>query len=236
MLLVALLLVASPPLVVVDAGHGGAQDGAVGVCGIKEKDVTLSIATEVARILRASGQVRTRVTRDGDATLDLKDRAKLANDVAADLFVSIHANSGPAAKTRGVETYYLARQAHDRRIQKLVSRENEGASQLTPLTEDQRILASMQLGATQDESARLAERVHTTLAKTLEVRGRGVMQAPFYVLLASHMPSVLVEVGFLTNMDECRELADPKRQSRIAEAVASAVLLHTAREELARAP
>jgi N-acetylmuramoyl-L-alanine amidase len=229
----AALLVLASPLVVIDAGHGGEQDGAVGVCGVKEKDVTLAIAREVASILAASGQVRTTMTRQDDTTLDLKQRARISNDAQADLFVSIHANSGPAAKTRGVETYYLAREAHDRRIQKLVSRENEATADVAPLTEDQRILAGMTLGATLVESARFAERMHATLAKTLEVRGRGVMQAPFYVLLASHMPSVLVEVGFLTNVDECRELGDPKRQLRIAEAVASAVLLHTAREELA---
>lgn len=233
MLLAAILIVAAPPLVVIDAGHGGEQDGAVGVCGVKEKDVTLAISSEVSRILTGSGQVRVRMTRTNDATLDLKQRAKFTNDASADLFVSIHANSGPASKTRGIETYYLAREAHDRRIQKLVSRENDVTADVAPLTEDQRILAGMTLGATLVESSRFAERMHATLARTLDVRGRGVMQAPFYVLLASHMPSVLVEVGFLTNMEECRELGDSKRQTRIAEAVASAILLHTAREELA---
>ncbi|MBC7794162.1 MAG: N-acetylmuramoyl-L-alanine amidase [Clostridia bacterium] len=233
MLFFSLALLAALPLVVVDAGHGGVQDGAIGVCGVKEKDVTLAIATEVARILQASGQVRTEMTRTGDATLDLGQRATFSNEAGADLFVSIHANSGPRPKTRGIETYYLSATAHDRQIQKLVSRENEGVTQAIPLRDEERILKSMQLGATQTESARLAERVHGTLSKTLEVRGRGVMQAPFYVLLASHTPSVLVEVGFLTNLEECNELGDAKRQTQISEAVASAVLLHTSLEELA---
>jgi N-acetylmuramoyl-L-alanine amidase len=236
MLALVLVFLALPPLVVVDAGHGGAQDGAVGVCGVKEKDVTLAIASEITRILKASGQVRASLTRVDDATLDLKDRAKIANDRGADLFVSIHANSGPQPKTRGVETYFLSTTAHDRRIQKLVSRENEGLADLPTMSDDQRILAGMRLGASQDESERFATRVHDTLSRTIEVRGRGVMQAPFYVLLASRMPSVLVEVGFLTNAEECVELGTVKRQSRIAEAVASAILLHANREELARLP
>src|ERR1700743_234866 len=103
MLVLAALLVSSPmPLIVVDAGHGGTQDGAIGVCGVKEKDVTLGISRHLVTLLEESGKVHAIATREGDATVDLKQRAQFANDAKADMFVSVHANSNSAAKTQGV--------------------------------------------------------------------------------------------------------------------------------------
>ncbi len=234
-LILALVLTASPlPLIVVDAGHGGAQDGAVGICGAKEKDVTLGIATELARILVASGKTRVLLTRADDATIDLKERARFANDSGADLFVSVHANSGSHERSHGIETYFLSRTMSDRRIAKLVARENETSKVEVAKDETTRVLDNLSLSASHGESARFAERLHTMLTRELGLPGRrGVLQAPFFVLLAARMPAVLVETGFLTNNDECKRLASLEHQESLAKVIAGAILLHVAREELA---
>lgn len=237
MLLAIVFVVAAPtPLIVVDAGHGGAQDGAVGVCGAKEKDVTLGIATHLVRLLEGSGKVHAIATRDGDATLDLEQRAAFANDVKADMFISVHANSNSSPKTQGVETFFLSRTASDRRVAKLVARENEAPLASTEQKDETaRLLETLALSASHVESARLAERVNTSLTRELATRGRGVLQAPFFVLLAAHMPSTLIEVGFLTNRAECEKLKTDAYRERLAQIIASAILLHASREELALA-
>jgi N-acetylmuramoyl-L-alanine amidase len=238
MLLLATLLIAAPmPLIVIDAGHGGAQDGAIGVCGAKEKDVTLGISRHLVQLLEQSGQVHAIATREGDATLDLKQRAQFANDAKADMFVSVHANSNSMAKTQGVETFFLSRNASDRRVAKLVARENELAKGASAATDETtRLLETLALSASHVESARLAERVNTSLTRELAVKGRGVLQAPFFVLLGAHMPSTLIEVGFLTNKAECERLASDSHREHLAQIIASAILLHVSREELALAP
>jgi N-acetylmuramoyl-L-alanine amidase len=236
MLSLAVILVAAAPLplVVIDAGHGGAQDGAVGVCGAKEKDVTLAITNGVARLLGASTKVKVQLTRDGDATLDLKERSRIANDAQADLFVSIHANSGPHERSHGVETYLLSRTASDRRVAKLVERENEVVpGRVTNASDTDKLLATMALSASHVESARFADRLFTSLTQERPAHGHGVLQAPFFVLLAAKMPAALVEVGFLTNRTECTELASPTHQAHLAQSIATAILLHVTREELA---
>ncbi len=222
------------PLVVVDAGHGGTQDGAIGVCGAKEKDVTLGISNEVARILTASGKTRVLLTRTDDATMDLKERARFANDAGADLFISVHANSGSQERSHGVETYFLSRTMSDRRIERLVARENEALKVDVSRDETTRVLDNLSLSASHVESARFAERLHGMLTRELALPGRrGVLQAPFFVLLAAKMPSVLIETGFLTNKDECKRLATVEHRERLAKVIAGAVLLHVAQEELA---
>src|SRR5689334_14670198 len=103
-----------PPLVIVDAGHGGDQHGAAGVCDVLEKDITLTVSDEVAKILTASGRVRVEQTRTDDATVDLEERPRQANAAGAAIFLSIHANSSPNAKAQGVETFFLSTRAADR--------------------------------------------------------------------------------------------------------------------------
>lgn len=236
MLLIAALIAAAPmPLIVIDAGHGGAQDGAIGVCGVKEKDVTLGVSQHLVALLEQSGKVRAIATRDGDVTLDLAARAQFANDAKADMFISVHANSNSAKKTQGVETFFLSRTASDRRVAKLVARENEAATTVpAQADETARLVETLALSASHVESARLAERVNTSLTRELGAKGRGVLQAPFFVLLAAHMPSTLIEVGFLTNQTECDKLSSDVHRERLAQIIASAILLHVSREELVK--
>jgi N-acetylmuramoyl-L-alanine amidase len=120
-------LLASPagaelPLVVIDPGHGGELDGAVGVCGAREDEVTLSIAREMAAVLGASGQARVLLTRQADLNVPLEERSAIANAAGAALFISVHANASTRAESRGLETYFLSQRAADRRAALVAAR------------------------------------------------------------------------------------------------------------------
>lgn len=231
-MLTAALLTGAPPLIVIDPGHGGEHEGAVGACGAREKDVVLEIGTRLAAILDASGRVRTMLTRSSDETVELQQRAELANQAGAALFVSIHANSAATPASHGIETFFLSRNGSDRRLRQLVQRENEGQSpeSVRPRSTVEQILANMTLSATHHESQRLAARVQALLPGRANTRDRGVLQAPFIVLMGARMASVLVEVGFLTNPEECALLAQAEHQGLLARSLAAALLAHVAGE------
>lgn len=227
------LVATSPlPLVAVDAGHGGEHDGALGICGAKEKDLTLAISVELARLLEASERARVLLVRTDDETLELAERSVRANSAKAQLLVSIHANSGSKPEHHGVETFFLSRGAADKRALQVAKRENGGvlpAEQATTSTLDS-ILAGLSLNAAHLESQRLAFKLQEALKTDLAARGRGVMQAPFIVLMGAEMASALVEVGFMTNPEECTNLANADHQSKVAQALARAILAHLASE------
>lgn len=216
------------PVVVLDPGHGGAHVGAVGTCDVVEKDITLSIARHTHALLEASRKVQPVLTRTVDRHLDLEDRAAIANEARAALLVSIHANAGAKASHRGVEIYYLSPRTADRRTRDLVRRENEGLHVPQPqqrrlLT---RILRDLRQRAVQVESQSLARRLLRTLTLHVSEAGRGVLHAPFWVLLEARMPAVLVEVGFLTHPHECQQLRTDRHQRRVALALTAGILEH----------
>ncbi len=209
--------------VVIDPGHGGRDPGAVGVRGIREKDVTLSIAREVAARLRADARWEVRLTREGDQTLALEQRTAIANAFGADLFVSIHANASPSRRAGGVETYYLER-ATDRAARRLAARENGGGD----VGEMEHILADVVLTSKVRESRRLAEDLQAALMGRLSrvrggLRDLGVKRGPFYVLAGAFMPAVLVETAFLTHPEEARLLADSSFRRQAAEAIVAGI-------------
>lgn len=228
--LVATLLTSTPglPIVAIDAGHGGIQGGAVGVCGVVEKDVTLSTARELAALLEASGRIAPTMTRLTDETLSLEARAEQANRAGATLFVSIHANASPQPETRGIETYFLSLRAANRRAQAVADRENEGRTLAPPHGTNSvaQLLDQLRLNAADRESQRLATRLQRDLTAGLQSGGRGVLQAPFIVLRESNMAAVLVEIGFLSHAEECRLLGDLEHQRTIAGLIASGILAH----------
>jgi len=239
MCIAPLLLAAalSTPAVLIDPGHGGMHDGAIGICGIKEKDVTLGVSLELGRLLNASGRVQAWLTRDHDATIELSTRAKMGNRLQASLFVSIHANASTNSEAHGVETFFLSQRAANRQIAALARREN-GAKDLTSTVHREAIdalIERLSLAASHTESQRFAVHLQRSLSKDLSTSGRGVLQAPFVVLKNAHMPSALVEVGFLTHPNECEQLADAKYQRSIARALAHAILRHLALENVALA-
>ena len=231
-ILLQLALSGGGPLVVVlDPGHGGTQDGAVGICGLKEKNVTLQISVELAKLLNTSGKARAILTRTTDRTLGLKERPYLANRAKAHLFVSIHANASTNSKSYGIETYFLSQHSSDKQSAQTALRENEG---LTPnLPKEQKpvnfILKQMTHNAAHRQSQQLAIHFETILKQSLQSRGRGVLQAPFVVLLEAEMPAVLVEVGFLSNPEECKQISAPSYQAKIAQALSTAIISHLAK-------
>lgn len=210
------------PRLVIDPGHGGKDPGAVGVGGLQEKEVTLAIALALADLLRREGVWDVKLTRDRDRTVSLEERTAIANAFGADLFVSIHANASPNREARGVETYYLDR-ASDRAARRLAARENAGAE--VAAAEMEHILADVVLHSKLRDSRRLAEAVQGALVGHLSaarrgVRDLGVKRGPFYVLTGAFMPSVLVEVAFLSHPEEARWLRDPTFQRQTAAALA----------------
>jgi N-acetylmuramoyl-L-alanine amidase len=210
-----------PQAVVLDPGHGGNDPGAIGVGGLREKDVTLRLGLMLARKLEARG-FSVVMTRNGDRTLSLEERTAIAEASGADLFVSLHANAARRRSLSGIETYYPDAN-HERHALRVAARENGiERSQLNAL---QRTLARLRVGEVSPQSRRLAEHVQQELVTGMPHRYRpvanlGVKKGPFYVLFLSSMPSVLVESGFVTHAAEAKRLRDDRYVDALAEQIA----------------
>jgi N-acetylmuramoyl-L-alanine amidase len=210
--------------VVVDAGHGGHDPGAIGPRRVREKDVTLAIARRLAKKLRAAG-FEVVLTRRDDRYLALEERTAIANTARGDLFVSVHANAHPRRNRSGVESWVL-NVADGRYASRLAAREN--GLDLDGEGEAARILTDLDAKASAGASGRLARLVQREVtsgvrARVGEVRDLGVKSALFYVLLGARMPAVLVETGFISNRDEERRLASSRYQDEVAAGIARAV-------------
>ncbi len=215
-------------LIVIDAGHGGEDLGALGQDNIPEKDVVLNIAMFLDELLRERLRARTVLTRGRDVFIPLPDRTKIANDNQADLFISIHANASVYKTARGIETYYLDN-TNDKSSLKLAERENASLSFsghqmgdlgfiMSDLIQNQKI----------DDSISLAHHIQDSMVGTLgryypDVKDLGVKKAPFFVLVGAHMPCVLAEVSFIDHPEEGRRLVDKRYQKLIAESMYRAV-------------
>lgn len=211
--------------IVIDPGHGGDEDGAIGPHGVREKDVTLQIAQMAAEQLRSQLGAKVWLTRKKDKNVSLEKRYKIAKKKRADLFISIHANASPDHKHSGIETYYL-NNATDEAALKLAERENQ--SWRGSRSDIDRILSTMMQNAVTDESRVLANSVHKNIMDNVKarykgVRDRKVRSALFYVLVGTQCPSILVETAFITNPREEMRLADPTYQQQIADAVVAGV-------------
>jgi N-acetylmuramoyl-L-alanine amidase len=214
--------------VVIDAGHGGDDQGAQGPGGLLEKDLVLDVGRRLAEKLRGAG-LRAVLTRDADRFVGLEERTSIANDARADLFVSIHANGSEARAARGIETFFVSLEASDDAARSLAAEENQSfaASGAAPAAQAGDplfailgdMIATEHLAESQ-EFARLA--LGELLAEGSGV-SRGVKQAPFVVLMGVQMPAALVEIGFVTNAREERALAAAAERDRIAERLARAV-------------
>jgi N-acetylmuramoyl-L-alanine amidase len=230
LILLSALPALAGPLVVLDPGHGGNQEGAASPTGFKEKTLALEVALKVKAALEKTIKARVRMTREKDLLLHLNDRVKWANEQKPDLFVSIHANSMPTRrlrlKTEGIETFFLSAAASGEEARKLAARENAelpatakgpGGDTLSF------ILADLQRSEAHADSSRLAYLVQERLIGASGAVDRGVQQAPFYVLMGLDAPAVLIEVGFISHPDEGARLADVAYQSKLAQAIADAV-------------
>ena len=211
--------------IVVDAGHGGKDPGAIGPSGLREKDVTLAMAKKIAERLRATLGCEVVLTRDRDVFLPLEERTAIANKVGADLFISVHANAAPNRQAYGIETYYLNFSKNDKAAA-VAAREN--GTSLKEVTDLELILFDLMANSKINESSRLAAEIQRALVGRLtgqfeDVRDLGVRQGPFYVLLGATMPSVLVETAFISHPREERRLASANFHEHAAEAIAEAV-------------
>ncbi len=209
--------------VVVDAGHGGQDPGAIGVGGLREKDVTLRLSRALGQRLADQG-FRVVYTRSDDRSLTLEERTAIAESVDGDLFVSIHANASPRRSVHGVETYYLD-ENHERHAMGLAAREN--GIPRGDVNVLQQTLAKLHLQEVSPQSRRLAVAVQKAMVKGFP-RGQqpldlGVKKGPFYVLFLSNMPSILVETGFLTHKGEARRLRDEAYLEVMARQIAEGV-------------
>jgi N-acetylmuramoyl-L-alanine amidase len=215
------------PLIVVDAGHGGKDHGARSASGIKEKDVNIKIAKHVKTILVNRFKYRVVMTRKDDTFIPLKDRSKISNKRNADLFVSIHANAAKRKSAHGIETYFLGT-SHNERALETAARENGELVKSVKDNQVQQILASLITTTKINDSSRLAGRVQDNLFKSSKKKYRGlknlgVKEGPFYVLHGADMPSILVEVGFLTHRKEARMLSQPEYLYRLASSIAEGI-------------
>ena len=211
--------------IVVDAGHGGKDPGAVGKSGTLEKDVTLQLAKALAKELTKQIGCEVILTRSGDVYLPLEERTAIANKVGADLFVSLHANANNNRKAYGIETYYLNFSKNDKAAA-VAAREN-GIS-IKQVSDLELILFDLMANAKINESSRLATVIQEGLVKGIskkysDVRDLGVRQGPFYVLLGATMPSVLVETAFLSHPREEKRLRSSAYQKTAAKAIAAAI-------------
>ena len=214
--------------VVIDAGHGGKDSGAVGPGGIKEKDIALKVAKELGDELIELLDVDVIFTRDDDTFIPLRRRAEIANEAGADIFISVHVNSARRSKANGVETFFLSLEASDNEARETAAFENdvirfEGAADETPTDDLRAILWDLTQTASHHESARLAEAIQHHLAFVADGDNRGIKQAPFIVLFGATMPAVLVEIGFISNPSEEKTLSGVTFQKEIATAISRGV-------------
>jgi N-acetylmuramoyl-L-alanine amidase len=218
-------------VVVLDPGHGGRfpHDGAHGRRGLIEKNISLAVAQKTKELLESAGATVV-LTREKDEDISLTERARIANEAGADLFLSIHCNSmetrADRQVTRGVETFFLSPDPTDAEARMLAELENGGPGAV-PLPKAaspvEGILNDLALGQARNDSAALARLVQNHVIKGTRATSRGVKQAPLVVLSGTRMPSVLVEIGFISHAQEGRLLGKPKYQARVAQALAEAV-------------
>jgi N-acetylmuramoyl-L-alanine amidase len=204
--------------IIIDAGHGGDDPGAIGKLGVKEKDITMDIARTLKSRLEAGGAYRVLLSRQDDKFISLKARTVLANKSGADLFISIHVNFVPSPALDMVETYYFGPSKTDISMQ-LAEKENEGSD--FSMSDYNQIIKKLSNTMKFQESRLFAQSIQHNLFKNMravsgDVMDHGVKRAPFVVLLGADMPGVLVEVACLSNREQEQRLRDPSYREDIA--------------------
>jgi N-acetylmuramoyl-L-alanine amidase len=218
----------APPLVVLDPGHGGKDPGAIGVSGTYEKNVALAAAQELRRQLLASRRYRVELTRSRDIFVGLDERVTRAQKLKAALFVSLHADALPDRSVRGASVYTLSNTASDAQTAALASRENSadrfgGTAFRDVSPEVGRILASLTRRETKLGAARIQQSLVRGLERDVRLLPNPARHAGFVVLQSSDIPSVLVEMGFMSNPDDEAALRQGQHRVRVAAAMKRAV-------------
>ncbi len=207
--------------VVIDAGHGGHDDGTIGPHGVLEKDVVLDVALRLATLVQSRMGAEVILTRSDDTFIPLHERTAIANEHKADLFLSIHANSSPSPSVGGIETFYLNFTNNTTALE-VAARENSGSDKSVGQLRD--LIQSITLNDKITESETFAKDIQSPLfaqaaSANSAAHDRGIKRAPFVVLIGAAMPSVLAEIGFLSNARDERNLSRPEYRQKIAEAL-----------------
>ncbi|MCB1885832.1 MAG: N-acetylmuramoyl-L-alanine amidase [Geminicoccaceae bacterium] len=216
------------PIVAIDAGHGGIDPGTVGVGGVLEKDVTLAMARQLQAALDATGRFNAVLVRDDDAFIRLRERIERGRKAGAGLFVSLHADSIAQPKHRGASVYTLSEDVSDAEAAKLASKENKAdiivGADLTdedPLVTE--ILIDLVRRDTNNRSIDFADQLIKRLQGVTRLVRHSRRFAGFAVLKAPDMPSVLLELGYLSNAEDAKNLTSPAYRSKLAAVIAAAI-------------
>lgn len=215
-------------IIVVDPGHGGEDNGAIGSSGYKEKEFNLSLSKTLSNMLEGEG-FQVILTRDYDRFIALSDRTKIANEAGADMFISIHANASTNKKARGYLSFFLSDAKTD---QARAAAALENASIKFETAESQKeyvsdldfILLDMVQSEFLKESADLAAMIEQNIQKHTKIKSRGVDQAGFFVLNKAYMPAVLIEAAFISNKKDEKLLKNAKTRKNIAKAITQSVV------------
>ncbi len=215
--------------IMIDAGHGGKDTGAVGMYGIQEKNLVLKIVglvkDRVERSMKERGlSAQVLVTRDRDEYLTLTERFRRANDREADLFISVHANTSESPKPHGFEVYFLNAEASDNRAKALATLENAEVGEKVIKSKVLSMLSDVQMSQHVVGSSHAAEAMHEAMERQIRPNGTGVRQAPFTVLAGTTMPALLIEVGFISNPYEASLLTKPLYLKRLAGAISTGII------------
>jgi N-acetylmuramoyl-L-alanine amidase len=229
----------SRPLVVIDAGHGGVDPGAIGPDGLREKDVTLKVAKAIRDELLASGRVRVALTRDDDRFLVLRERYGIARRLRGDLFISIHCDSTGSPEATGATAYTLSEVASDKEAARLAARENKadvisGVNLGDAGADVSSILIDLTQRETMNASATFARLLGREAKPLMPLKPNFHRMASLMVLKAPDMPSILFETGYISNPQDAAFLDSGDGRDRIARSVTRAVEVHFARRMAAR--
>jgi len=213
--------------IVLDAGHGGKDPGAMGRAGLREKDVVLDVAEKVGRELKNCG-VKVLVTRSTDDFIPLPQRSDIANRKEADIFVSIHANASRSRRVEGFEVYYLTESVDDDG-RALAAAENaplelDRGNIHTRILTLKAMLWDLVYTENRKESIELANFISKSVSNRLDLKTLGIRGAPFAVLKGTRMPAVLVEIGYISNREGERKLSSDEYRSSMAQAIAKGIM------------
>jgi N-acetylmuramoyl-L-alanine amidase len=214
------------PIVLIDPGHGGRDPGAPGVSGtIREKDLTLAMARELADLLEQRGRVRVAMTREDDKYLTLEQRAGIARRLQASLFLSLHMDSAPNPLAKGATIYSLSDVASSAEAARFAQAENAAGGALSSEPDDsvRALLADVALREQMEASAGLAERLLRRAAGRVELRPRPHQFAAFHVLRRAETPAVLIEAGYISNAEDETMLMTREGRAPLVLALAQAV-------------
>ena len=206
--------------IVIDPGHGGKDPGAVSKSGVQEKLIVLDVAKRLKKFLGSKGSYQVHLTRGTDVFTPLEKRTAFANQKGADIFISLHINSHESRRARGIETYYLSL-ASDEEARATAALENASAGK--SIKDLSSLLRNILRGAKVEESRELARTVQSQLCHHTGSRDRGIRRAPFIVLIGAESPSILVEMGFMSNILDESLLRSSEYKDKLARALMEAV-------------